>query len=265
MTDSIQPIDCTQAQAIIRSVVAGQVRAADRMALRIHVQDCEDCHGDYVASMETLAALGHEKRVNRAVKEKALRDFEWKRSIEQADKPTPKKLANGRLRTLLYPAFFAMIMLAMAGRLPFGEGPKVMAQGPGVWIRGHELAADAGKASIKHGEALHTGPGGHALVSVRDTLWRLRGKSAVRLEGVSKPTMRLAEGQLECRGAGRCVTEYGVVIGQEDSLVRMVMDETALQVIVEAGRVSFVSASGETWFEVGESWRVGSDGIPVRR
>ncbi|MDF1838278.1 MAG: hypothetical protein P1V35_10445, partial [Planctomycetota bacterium] len=127
------------------------------------------------------------------------------------------------------------------------------------------LAEDAGKASIEHGEVLHTGPDGHALVSVRDTLWRLQGLSAVRLEGISQPTMRLASGRLECRGAGRCLTEFGVVVGQEDSMWSMEMAGDGLGLQIAEGEATFLSAKGETPMRAGEVWFVDAHGTPTQQ
>jgi len=103
------------------------------------------------------------------------------------------------------------------------------------------------------------------LVSVRDTLWSLRGKSAVRLEGIANPTMRLAEGQLECHGAGRCLTEFGVVVGQKDSMVLMVVDDEGMDLHITEGEASFVTARGEIALQAGQSWRVDVNGTATLR
>ncbi|MFT5198899.1 MAG: hypothetical protein ACI87O_001559 [Planctomycetota bacterium] len=259
MSSSTLPIDCEQAQVSIRAAVAGDLSNTKRMDLRRHAQACESCRSEFAGSMQTLAALGHEKRLNRVVEEKAMRRFEQKRCIEALS--TPKKLSNGRLRTLLYPAFFAILMLALAGNLPFSSGPRVTAQSPGVWIRGHELAVDAGEARIKRGEVVHTLGGGHALISVGETLWRTLGKSAIRLEGTKNPTMRLAQGHLELQGAGRCLTEFGIVVGQEHCWVTMEMSDSGLHIEVEEGEALFMTASGETPLQAGQSWHAGLDGL----
>ncbi|MCA9002709.1 MAG: hypothetical protein KDB61_12350, partial [Planctomycetes bacterium] len=231
----------------------------DRMDLRTHVRDCEECREEFEGSMGTLAAMGHERRIHREIKEKAIRRFELKRCREEAQAP-PKALSRGRLRTLLYPAFFAVLMLAIAGRLPFGGGPRVMAQGPGVFVRGHELAEDAGEARIKVGETLHTAPDGHALIRVGKTIWRLRGLSAARLEGVKVPTVRLAEGHLEFHGAGKCLTQFGMVLGEQDSLVELRADTEGLDVEVIQGQARFLTADGEVLLEAGSPWHVDPTG-----
>ena len=256
-------IDCQQAQTHIRAVVGTSLTKGERMALRHHVQECEPCHGEFVVSVHTLAALGHEKRLDRIVREKALRKFELKRCSESVS--VPKSLSNARLRTLVYPAFFAILMLALAGQLPFSGGPTVMAQGPGVFVRGHELTVDAGEAHIKRGEVMHTGPGGHALISVRDTVWRMRGQSALRLEGVAHPTMRLAEGHVEFTGSARCLTRLGIVQGQDDSAVTLNLDGAGLEIQLSAGEAEFVSASGGATLQVGQVYFVGNDGQLVPR
>ncbi len=258
MAKPIPEIDCDQAQSIIPAIVRGEDSKQDRMALRHHVQVCEGCRGDYIGSMDTLAALGHEKRLDRVIREKATRKFELKRSIEAVS--VPKKLSHGRLRTLVYPAFFAILMLALAGRLNFGGGPRVLAQSPDVWVRGHELKMDAGEARIKRGEVMHTGPNGHAVISVGETVWRMRGKCALRLEGVANPTMRLAEGRLEMRGAARCLTRLGIIQGSDDSLVLLDLTQESLGLQIAQGSAKYVTALGDTELLTGQRWRVDAGG-----
>ncbi|MCP5021237.1 MAG: hypothetical protein GY930_05620 [bacterium] len=262
MPGPVPKIDCDQAQVTIRAIVRGEDSNPERMALRHHVQACEGCHSDYVGSMGTLASLGHEKRLDRAIREKAIRKFELKRSIEAV--AVSKKLSRGRLRTLAYPAFFAIMMLALAGRLNFGGGPSVLAQSPGVWVRGHELETDAGEARIKVGEVMHTGPEGQALISVGETEWRMRGQCALRLEGVANPTMRLAEGNLEMGGPARCLTRLGVIRGSEGSVVLLQLTQDALGIQIAQGAATFIAAHGETELLTGQSWSVDAGGNLLR-
>ncbi len=235
--------DCDAAQELVQRFARGGLEPREANELRAHCQNCEGCEQDYRQQAGNLASLGRERRVSRELRAKALRKYKMRQDVlTVSDPPT---VTRARMRTLIYPLLFAMMMLGLSRKLPFATGPEVQAQASGVWLRGQSLEPSAAPAKLRARERVFLEEQASAQVRIGKTYWDLHGGSEVRFEGSRPPSLRMFQGSLDVRGAFTCFLPEGVLVGEEGAQARIEWLDGKVDCKVQAGAVRLITSAGE--------------------
>ncbi|HRV82593.1 MAG TPA: zf-HC2 domain-containing protein, partial [Planctomycetota bacterium] len=237
------------AQALVQRFASASLAPQERGALREHLGGCPGCAEHFERVAGTLARLGHEKRITRLAQEKALRRHSLRQDVFESG--PSRNWMRSRLRTLVYPAFFALLMWGLSHKLMTPGGAQVQAQVADVWLRGQELAPGAQGVRMRVRERLFVGPAGHAQVQSGKTVWDLDPGAEVRLESMHPVSMRLFQGRVAVQGPFRCYSDGGVLIAKAACRANLQQTPAGLSVEILDGTAEWLHAEGSTQLVAG--------------
>ncbi|MDA1264300.1 MAG: hypothetical protein O2816_04390 [Planctomycetota bacterium] len=241
------PLTCDDVPATVRAFVSRGLRPDETAALREHVADCKECAAIYHDGVETAAHIGGQHRTERVATEKAVRRWRLRRDSVAAQLPSPRG-RSARIRTLLYPAFFAYLMVQIVG---FG-GPKQAGLAVEV-LRGTVHASEP----MESGELCATGDDGWAKLFTDDAEARLEPDTRLFLESTDPLRLRLVQGVLELEGTWQITTVHGFVELVEGR-ARLDLQGNSLACGCERGELRFSDARGQSIVEAGSRARFGA-------
>lgn len=241
---------CERAWEGIRAFVAGDLgREGDRV-LREHLERCGTCRDAYRGAVMTAAHIGRERRRERSERERVARRARLRRlAFEELP---PGRGAPARLRTLVYPALF-VLMLVVATRLP--------ARAELVWLAGEVHAGEAAldrsgpRAEVERGTWCAVLPGGSARLAAPDVELVLEGGTELWIERSRPLRVRLARGVLALRGRCEVSTALGV-LESADADLALRYDASGLALATERGDATFTGPGGPRRLVAGETFEV---------
>lgn len=237
----------------IERFAAGELSPSETELLRAHRETCPDCDSRFRIAVETTAMIGRELRRERVEAERVARHERQRRDIFETRADVPSKLH--RLRTLVYPAFFAFLMVQLAS---FGGDPRAASV---TRISGDVVAGDFRvdgdtEVELARGEWCSTGRDSSALASVGPVSLAVGPLTRFAVERVDPARIRLEEGELEVAGSCVLSTPYGVLEFRDArGLVRV--GPAALLAEILSGTVVHTGPEGARELVAGESLRVG--------
>lgn len=241
---------CEEASESIRGFVSGLLSADRERALRSHLDRCGDCRDHYRAAVITTAHIGHERRLERDARQKRVRR-ERLRRLAREGQPAGRP-SYFRLRTLLYPAFFAFLMWQMSGLLTRGAGIMVERLEGGVTAGPLELFEGRGRAPLGTGQRCSTATDGSARVEARGTDLVLGPHSDLSLESAEPLRFRLGRGSLRANGTCAVTTRLGIVDVTKGE-AEVALGRGALQIKALAGECVFTGPDGASTIAPGAS------------
>lgn len=200
---------CEEASQAIRGFVTGLLPAERERALRAHLERCGECRDHYRAAVITTAHIGHERRLERDAWEKRVRS-ERLRSLAREGQQRPRA-SFVRLRTLLYPAFFAFLMWQVSGLLTRNSGIRVQWLGGNVTAGPFALSGERAPSPLGIGQLCSTDASGSARIDVGSTQLVLGPRTDLLIEAAVPLRVRLGRGSLRARGTCVVATLVGIV------------------------------------------------------
>lgn len=219
---------------------------------RAHARACDGCGARYRAAVESAA------RAARAGHRRALEgvdDLPAARPRRLLAWPSPRGARGSFLRLLLGPAIVVALVTRLPGVAP-AEEPLV------VQALAGEVALD--RAPLEHGArlrlsrngVLRSGGAGRALVTDGACELELGAESALLVETIRPPRLRLARGELELRGRVVVTCELGV-LELEDGRARLRLDARGGELACTKGALVWTDARGARRVAAGESVGLG--------
>jgi len=244
---------CSAHRSRIERFAAGELSRSGTELLRAHRATCPDCDARFRTAVETTAMIGRELRRERVEGERIARHERLRRDIFATQPDAPSKLH--RLRTLVYPAFFAFLMIQLAS---FGGDSRAASV---TRIAGEVVAGDLridGEAEVElaRGEWCSTGRESSAFASVGSVSVIVGPLTRFAVERVDPVRIRLEEGELELAGSCVLSTPHGVLEFRDArGLVRV--EPATLRAETFSGTVVHTGPEGARELAAGESLRVG--------
>jgi len=244
-------ITCEVAWIMIQGFVSGDSTPDGEHLMRAHIARCGACRDEYRSAVVTLARIGGEKRRQRVERERSDRHDRLRTMAFQAAAPPSGKFQ--RMRTMLYPAFFAFLMfqvsrmsVAVAGVSFTGLTGQVT-----VCEQGLEPAAEQ---TVKRGDWCRTGPDSSARLDATRAAVVLGASSAVLIERTQPTRYRLDSGSVDIDGTCTVNTSWGIV-DLDQGRARATLREGGLEIECFEGLVAFTGALGSVKVEAGRIHR----------
>jgi len=250
-----QETPCDATRAWTQRFVGGASDAAQNAAAREHLDDCRPCADEYHTAVETAAQIGRQRRLERGEVERSARHLRLRKAAFDAQGPRPGRLH--RLRTLLYPAFFAFLILQLVGGRPIEGLGSGRVQAGEAHVGNATLRPVEGTFTLGEGEWCRSSPEASVELEFGSTRIALDGAARMRVQKLRPLALYLANGSVTIEGTCGVTCRAGVFDVQVGSSVDLRLDETRLEVVVRAGRVDLIDASGGRRIEAGERLLIG--------
>jgi hypothetical protein len=241
---------CEEASESIRGFVSGLLDVDRERALRAHLDRCGDCRDHYRAAVITTAHIGRERRLERDAREKRVRSERLRRMAR--DGQPGGRPSFFRLRTLLYPAFFAFLMWQVSGLLTRNSGIAVERLEGSVSAGPLELFDGRGRAPLGIGQPCSTEADGSARVEAGSTNLVLGPQTDLVLESAQPLRVRLGRGSLRAHGTCVVATRLGIVDVTKGQ-AEVALGRGALQIRALEGECAFTGPDGVRTIERGAS------------
>lgn len=247
-----EEVSCDVAWVLIQGFVSGDSTADGERLMRAHVRVCEECDESYHAAVNTTARIGAKHREERLAEERERRRRELRQMAFEATAPASGRFH--RMRTMLYPAFFAFLMV-QASRLSLAvEGVSLAPIEGRVEVEEASLAPDE-EMRLERGDWCKTGAHGSARLSSPDSNAVLAASSRVLVEAVQPARYRLTRGSLHVEGTCTLSTRGGV-IDLAAAEVRVDVGPSFVEVSCDSGEVRLTGPTGVYVVPVGSTERV---------
>jgi len=230
---------CARAWRAIRAYLAGSLGSRAEREMRVHLDRCDDCRERYHGAVLTLAGIGRARRRQRFTTERIERHERLRRLAFEAGEADPTRFH--RLRSLLYPAFFA-VLIFFVGRWSASPGVDVLALRGSVHASG-SLLDSAEPIRLGRGDWCETAPDSAALLEVDGARIELGARGRLQVERSRPPRFRVGRGTLDVRGTCTLSTRFGVV-DLDAARARVVVDDRRLLVERAGGSVVITGAAG---------------------
>ena len=246
-------ITCEVAWILIQGFVSGESTADGERAMRAHTERCGDCRDEYRSAVVTAAKIGGEQRRKRVAAERERRHRELRQAAFEASAPPTGRFH--RLRTLLYPAFFAFLMFQISRLSLAVEGVEVTRLEGEVSAAQVPLEGTAARR-LARGEWCETRTDSSARLATSGCSAVLGPDARLRVERAMPARFRLTRGTLDLEGECTVSTGWGILdLGPGKARVRV--DDGTLEVASRAGDVQLTGAAGAQRIAPGEVLRRG--------
>jgi len=242
--------ECREAWQRIGDFVAGGLLGEPHVALRAHLDQCEECMGHYRDAVNTTSRVVRSKR-DRRQSEEALERDERLRDAGYELPPAPRTNWN-RLRTMVYPAFFIFVMILLTRAPQDGEAGVLLLSGEAV-AADSELLGE--RIPIGRGDWCRTGAGSRVQLDIHEFEVMLGAHTRVSIESLEPARLRFTGGRIEPVGTCTISTSLGVLDFTSATAI-LALDENGLDVLLEGGSAVFSGAGGEEALTPGASFRV---------
>ena len=172
-------LTCEVAWIMIQGFASGDTTPDGEHLMRVHIAHCGECRDEYRSAMVTMARIGGERRRKRVEGERQARHDRLRAMAFQASAPPSGKFH--RMRTLLYPAFFAFLLFQVSRMSVAVAGVSITGLTGQVTV-GDQGLEPAAELPVSRGNWCETGP---------DSSARLDAKQAAVVVGPSSEVLVL--------------------------------------------------------------------------
>ena len=208
-----QTLTCEEVRARIPQHVHGGLKSEEVKPLRAHFEACPECAESYRELVEAKVDLGLHA-IQEVEEAETRRRVQRLRTSDEMSKPS--RLL--RLRTLIFPLFFAWLLIQISG--VFAQAPRIVlveADGAvdvaGRPVEAYEELGEDDVLLLVRGAWCQVADGSSAVFEVPGGRVSLTGPTAVLAEGVEPPRLRVQYGTLalEMDGPLELVTQRGAL------------------------------------------------------
>lgn len=224
---------CARARASLGSWLRDELDLKARARRRAHLSGCASCREHAERVLAAAPSMRSERPPARAAG--VARAATFSRSSAAP--------LSARLRVLLLPAFFLVLMVEATRPSRGGGGPTLGALLGDVRLDGRALAPGAAPQGARAGDACVTGADGSARLSLGASSARLESGTWAWLESASELRVRLGGGVLVVHGPAVVTCALGVV-EVDRGAARVRLDAAGLAVDPLVGEVRLVDHRG---------------------
>ena len=238
MRSRIEALSCRDATRLVTLYLGAQLGRRPTQRLRAHLAGCAECMEHYRASVHLTASIGRSRTTDRRTVQRALRKHRFARIA--AGLNGRGKSPFWQLRLVLYPALL-LLLVTQVVRKTVSAGADCLQVAGEVHV-GIEALEDGARAPLFPGAWCRTEAGGSAQLSGAIAAG-LGTDTAVLIESLTPPRVRLASGELELSGAARVSTALGIVT-LEAGDAQVSLRAGVLTVATRDGQVRFLGPDG---------------------
>lgn len=235
---------CAALHRALPAFLEGGLPGAEQLELRRHHRACGACRQHFEQVVSTAARLQHVPRAARIEKERRRRRQGQRRRAVAGMLLSARNPRNARLRLLLLPAFFIVLMVEVS-RGPRAAAGAVLTASSGRVVLGDLLLGTVGEPrAVLRGDLCATGDDGAAVLALGETEVELGPATWLWLEDAPSARLRLGGGSVRVRGAATLTSARGVV-ETSGGLASITLDGVGLGVSASEGSVLVVDSQGE--------------------
>ncbi|MFT5052300.1 MAG: hypothetical protein ACI8QZ_003733 [Chlamydiales bacterium] len=239
-------LTCEVVWIMIQGFASGDTTPDGEHLMRVHMAHCGECRDEYRSAMVTMARIGGERRRNRVENERQERHDRLRAMAFQAAAPPSGKFH--RMRTMLYPAFFAFLLFQVSRMSVAVAGVSVTGLTGEVSVRDEGLEPTA-ELTAERGDWCLTGPDSSARLDAKHAVVLVGPSSAVIVQRAAPARYRLDRGSLEIEGSCTIDTRWGIV-DLKDGRARVVLEARGVEVECHAGLAAFTGMGGSVAVDV---------------